>query len=139
MPPRRRAPTEPRKVAGAKPDQPLNDPVVPPAAMPPAAVLGAAAHAAAVDPTAPAERKRNPDAIAAGLPTDVPDGYVRVFARSNVLGLAANHWGDVPVDMHHLEECLRRRLVLLEDEAGNPAPASLPPRACCGNNTPGQH
>lgn len=78
-------------------------------------------------------------AVVAGLPSDVPEGYIRVFAKGNVLGIAANHWGDVPINKKHLEECMRRGLVLLEDDRGNPAPANLPARTCCGYSSPGQH
>ena len=78
-------------------------------------------------------------AVKAGLPGEVPEGYIRVYARANVLGIAANHWGDVKIGRRHLEECLRKHLVLLEDELGNPAPAKLEPRTCCGYSQPGQH
>lgn len=68
-----------------------------------------------------------------------PEGHIWVFAKANVLGIAANHWGLVEVGRRHLEECLRKHLVLLEDPMGNPAPAKLPPRTCCGYSAPGQH
>lgn len=76
-----------------------------------------------------------------GLPLTVPDGHLRVFARSNVLGLVYGHWGDVHVDTRDLEACLRRGLVMLTDPTdGQPKFARLPPRTCCGNHaTPGQH
>jgi hypothetical protein len=74
-----------------------------------------------------------------GLPGDVPDGYVRVYALANVFGIAANHWGDVKKTHRHLEVCLRKHLVLLEGPDGEPAPAALPARSCCGYSPPGQH
>ena len=75
-----------------------------------------------------------------GLPRDVPEDRLRVFARKNVLGLAAGHWGDVPKSARDLEACLRKGLVQIEGPGGEPGYAKLPPRTCCGNPaTPGQH
>ena len=79
------------------------------------------------------KRKRNAGAIAQGLPTEPPEGFVRVYSpRASVLGIHGGQWGDIKIGTKHLEECLRKRLVLIESEAGNPAPAQLPERRCAG-------
>jgi hypothetical protein len=57
---------------------------------------------------------------------------IRVYAMLNVLGLTQGQWGDVPLGQRDLEECLRRGFVLIEGPKGEPAPAHLPPRRCCG-------
>jgi hypothetical protein len=58
---------------------------------------------------------------------------IRVYAVLNVLGLRKGEWGDVPVDMRDLDECKRRKFVLVEGPNGEPAPAHVPPRRCCGH------
>ena len=75
-----------------------------------------------------------------GLPRQVPDGYIRVYATRNVLGLAANHWGDVSARTRDLDVCLRKGLVKIEGPLGDPMFARIQPRACCGRPaTPDQH
>jgi hypothetical protein len=74
------------------------------------------------------------------LPQETPEGHLRVWAASNVLGLTYGRWGDVPIDKRDLEACLRRGLVKLAAPDGTPKFARLPPRTCCGNSaTPNQH
>lgn len=74
-----------------------------------------------------------------GEGVEVQPGTIRVFAKNNVLGLRANHWGDVATDRRGLEECIRRGFVLVEGPDGEPAPLRLPPRSCAGCGGSGQH
>lgn len=70
---------------------------------------------------------------------EIKEGMIRVYAKNNVLGLQAEHWGDVPIGKRGLQECIRRGFVLVEGPDGEPAPLRLAPRSCAGCGGTGQH
>lgn len=73
-------------------------------------------------------RNEAPDGL-----SDLKEGYTRVFALVNVLGIRANHWGDVSTASNRDARALiDRGLLLTADLEGNPAPFNLPPAKCCG-------